>query len=150
MNDTINTEVEKDLEIDAEDVSEDLDTDTDAAEDSELDFEYDENGDIVFCGRRDSLIKHSGYRIELSEIEHVITNTLKLVPNGCVVYNHGKHEIVLFYENDRELSAAEFRTAIGDWLPAYMVPTDFRRVAALPRGGTGKIDRGALTREVNS
>ena len=111
---------------------------------------YDEDGNIVFCGRRDSLIKHSGYRIELSEIEHVITNTLKLVPNGCVVYNHSKREIVLFYENERELSAAEFRAAIGNRLPGYMVPADFRRVSVLPRGGTGKIDRSALTREVNS
>ena len=111
---------------------------------------YDENGDIVFCGRRDSLIKHSGYRIELSEIEHVITNTLHLVTNGCVVYNHKKSEIVLFYENDAELDAAQFRSAIGATLPSYMVPTDLRKIDALPRGGTGKIDRGALTRQVNA
>jgi len=110
---------------------------------------YDENGDILFCGRKDSLIKHSGYRIELSEIEHVITNTLNLVTNGCVVYNKKKKEIVLFYENVTEITAADFRKAIGTNLPSYMVPTDCRRVTALPRGGTGKIDRGAMMRLVN-
>jgi len=110
---------------------------------------YDENGDILFCGRKDSLIKHSGYRIELSEIEHVITNALRLVTSGCVVYNRGKKEIVLFYENGAEIAPSEFRTAIGGNLPAYMIPTDYRRVPALPRGATGKIDRGALSRLVN-
>lgn len=111
---------------------------------------YDEKGDIIFCGRRDSLVKHSGYRIELSEIEHVITNTLCLVENGCVAYNREKKEIVLFYENPREISPGEFRRLIGVNLPPYMIPTDYRRVSALPRGATGKIDRGALTRLVNA
>lgn len=111
---------------------------------------YDENGDIVFCGRRDSLIKHSGYRIELSEIEHVITNALHLVANGCVVYNHKKNEIVLFYENDVELDVAQFRRRVMEALPPYMIPADLRKMSMLPRGGTGKIDRGALMRDVNS
>ena len=28
-----------------------------------------ENGDLIFCGRNDSQIKHLGYRINLTEIE---------------------------------------------------------------------------------
>ncbi|MEG2792016.1 MAG: amino acid adenylation domain-containing protein, partial [Odoribacter sp.] len=70
-------------------------------------------GEIVFKGRKDSLIKHLGYRIELGEIEHVIVNQLKLVKNCCVVYHREKKEITLFYEADNELTAAEFRIAIG-------------------------------------
>ena len=103
----------------------------------------------MFKGRKDTLIKHSGYRIELGEIEHVIINTLKLVPNGCVVYNKAEKVIVFFYEGERELSPAEFRKAIGQVLPKYMIPSDFRHLAELPRGGTGKIDRALLNRQVN-
>ena len=110
---------------------------------------YDENGDIVFCGRRDSLIKHSGYRIELSEIEHIIVSSLKLVPNGCAIYNWKLREIVFFYEGERAWNEAEFRKAIATALPKYMIPTDFRHLAQLPRGGTGKIDRAFLNRQVN-
>ena len=55
-------------------------------------------GEIIFKGRKDTLVKHSGYRIELGEIEHVIINTLKLVKNGCVIYEYAKKEIVFYYE----------------------------------------------------
>lgn len=51
-------------------------------------------GEIVFKGRKDSLVKHMGYRIELGEIEHVIINTLKLIKNGCVVYNYAKKRLL--------------------------------------------------------
>lgn len=108
-----------------------------------------ERGEIMFKGRKDTLVKHSGYRIELGEIEHVIINNLKLVPNGCVVYNKSDKVIVFFYEGEREIPAGEFRKAIGNVLPKYMIPSDFRHLPELPRGGTGKIDRALLNRTVN-
>lgn len=100
-----------------------------------------ELGEIVFKGRKDTLIKHMGYRIELGEIEHVIINTLKLVHNGCVVYNHHKKEIILYYESDHEISPAEFRKAIGSSLPKYMIPVMYIRLEELKMNTNGKIDR---------
>ena len=100
-----------------------------------------ERSEIVFKGRKDSLIKHMGYRIELGEIEHVIINTLKLVKNGCVVYNHQRKEITLYYESDNELTAAEFRKAIGNTLPKYMIPVVYHHLPELKRNTNGKIDR---------
>lgn len=98
-------------------------------------------GEIVFKGRKDSLIKHMGYRIELGEIEHVIINTLKLVKNGCVVYNHQRKEITLYYEAENEMSAAEFRKAIGNTFPKYMIPVVYHHLPELRRNTNGKIDR---------
>ena len=100
-----------------------------------------DRGEIVFKGRRDSLIKHMGYRIELGEIEHVIINTLKLVKNGCVVYNHHRKEITLYYEAENELTSAEFRKAIGNTLPKYMIPVVYHYLPELRRNTNGKIDR---------
>lgn len=100
-----------------------------------------DRGEIVFKGRRDSLIKHLGYRIELGEIEHVIINTLKLVKNGCVVYNHLRKEITLYYEAEKELTAADFRKAIGNTLPKYMIPMVYHHLQELKRNTNGKIDR---------
>lgn len=100
-----------------------------------------DRGEIVFKGRRDSLIKHMGYRIELGEIEHVIINTLKLVKNGCVVYNHQRKEITLYYEAEQELTAADFRKAIGNTLPKYMIPVVYHHLPELLRNTNGKIDR---------
>lgn len=98
-------------------------------------------GEIVFKGRKDSLIKHMGYRIELGEIEHVIINTLKLVKNGCVVYNHQRKEITLYYEAENELSPADFRKSIGNTLPKYMIPVVYNHLPELKRNTNGKIDR---------
>ena len=98
-------------------------------------------GEIVFKGRKDSLIKHMGYRIELGEIEHIIINTLKLVKNGCVVYNHQRKEITLYYEAENELTAADFRKAIGNTLPKYMIPVVYHHLPELKRNTNGKIDR---------
>lgn len=103
-----------------------------------------ERGEIVFRGRKDTLVKHSGYRIELAEIEHVIINTLKLVENGCIVYDHAKKEIVFFYEGAEELKVAELRKRIGTALPKYMIPTVYVRLDSMPRNTNGKIDRLAL------
>jgi amino acid adenylation domain-containing protein len=100
-----------------------------------------EAGEIIFKGRKDTLIKHLGYRIELGEIEHVIINTLKLVENGCVVYNFKKKEIVLFYEAKNEISVAEMRKTISSIFPKYMIPTSFIKMIELPRNVNGKIDR---------
>lgn len=106
-------------------------------------------GEIVFKGRKDSLIKHMGYRVELGEIEHVIINTLKLVKNGCVVYHYQKKEITLFYENPTEITPAEFRKAISNMLPKYMIPSVFIRLDEMQRNTNGKIDRLFYKNQVN-
>jgi acyl-coenzyme A synthetase/AMP-(fatty) acid ligase len=98
-------------------------------------------GEIVFKGRKDNIVKHSGYRTDLGEIEHVIINTLKLVKNGCIVYNFQKKEITLFYEAEDEISPSDFRKKIGIELPRYMIPSVYHRLEQLKRNTNGKIDR---------
>ncbi len=100
-----------------------------------------ERGEIVFKGRNDSLIKHMGKRIELGEIEHIIINTLKLVKNGCAVYDYNKKQIVFYYEADAEIETSVLRREIGKDLPAYMIPTRYVHFRELPRNTNGKIDR---------
>lgn len=102
---------------------------------------YDEEGLIMFKGRKDNIVKHLGYRTDLGEIEHVIINTLKLVKNGCVVYHQAAKEITLIYEAEQEIPASDFRKKIGQALPKYMIPTVYRHVDLLQRNTNGKIDR---------
>ena len=108
-----------------------------------------EHGEIMFKGRKDTLIKHIGYRVELAEIEHVIVNTLSLVSNGCVIYNQEAKEITLIYESAIEVTPAEFRKIIGNTLPKYMLPTKFVRVEKMPMNTNGKVDRLALNKQIN-
>jgi acyl-coenzyme A synthetase/AMP-(fatty) acid ligase len=105
-------------------------------------------GELIFKGRKDTLVKHLGYRIELSEIEHVIISTLKLAENGCVVYNFIKKEIILFYEARQEISLADFRIKVSAELPKYMIPDKLIKLDNLPRNTNGKIDRQLLNSKV--
>lgn len=107
------------------------------------------SGDIMFKGRKDNLIKHMGYRIELGEIEHIAVNTLKIVPNCCVVYNYKQKAITMIYENPEHISSIEIKKAMATQMPRYMVPTDFLEMELLPRNTNGKIDRLKLSQMVN-
>lgn len=102
---------------------------------------YNEDGLIMFKGRKDNIVKHMGYRTDLGEIEHVIINTLKLVKNGCIVYNQSAKEITLFYESEQDIPASVFRKKIGQALPKYMIPTVYNHLEELQRNTNGKIDR---------
>lgn len=100
------------------------------------------NGEILFRGRKDDLIKHRGYRIELKEIEHIIINNLKLVSNACVVYDNLKKNIVLFYESKKkDLSEKIIKKKFYKYIPQYMVPKEYKNVLIMKRNINGKIDR---------
>jgi len=109
-----------------------------------------ERGEIIFKGRKDTLVKHLGYRVELGEIEHIIINKLKLVENGCVVYNFVKKEITLFYQAQNEIPVAEIKKQISLELPRYMVPVTYIKLDELPRNANGKVDRLLLNKKVNN
>ena len=108
-----------------------------------------DEGLIMFKGRKDNIVKHMGYRTDLGEIEHVIINTLKLVKNGCIVYNQAEMQITLFYEAAEEIPVPQFRMEIGKVLPKYMIPTVYHRLEQLQRNTNGKIDRLYYKKEVN-
>ncbi len=108
---------------------------------------WNEYGELVFRGRKDTLIKHKGYRIELAEIEHVAV-ALKLVSNCCALYDAEQKKIVLVYEAPAPLPEKDLRQELARELPRYMVPTVYRHVADMPRNTNGKIDRLALQQHV--
>lgn len=109
-----------------------------------------ERNEIVFKGRKDTLIKHQGYRIEMGEIEHVVVNTLKIAKNACCVYNRENKEIVLYYESNEDISPATFRKELLASLPKYMIPTVYIRYDEMPRNPNGKIDRAYLNQKANA
>ncbi|HUS87747.1 MAG TPA: hypothetical protein VMW76_10955, partial [Bacteroidales bacterium] len=103
-----------------------------------------ENDEIMFVGRKDFQIKHLGYRLELSEIEHVIVNSFDKILNACVLYDTKNKAITLFYESESEFDNGMLRKEFGLNLPKYMLPTKFMWFSELPRNPNGKIDRNKL------
>ena len=105
---------------------------------------YNENGELVFAGRKDFQIKHSGYRIELGEIESMAMGKEGVVATTAA-YHHQKKQIVLFYQGD--VSEDGMRKYLLEKIPKYMVPTIYYQMKAFPYNDNGKIDRKKLAEE---
>ena len=102
---------------------------------------WGEDGNLIYCGRKDYQIKHLGYRIELGEIENVIAsvNGVNMV---VVIYNDAKDEIAACFtgNTDEETFLAE----ASGLLPTYMRPTKVLKYDSFPVNANGKIDRKAI------
>ncbi|MFB0847538.1 condensation domain-containing protein, partial [Paenibacillus oleatilyticus] len=104
------------------------------------------DGNIEYMGRIDHQVKIRGYRIEIGEIE---TQILKVagVREAVVVAREdesGKKELCAYFAADRKLTVSEWREALSQELPGYMIPTYFVQLEKLPLSANGKIDRKAL------
>ena len=106
--------------------------------------EYNERGELMFLGRRDSQIKRSGYRIELGEIEYALQNAPG-IELACCYYDADREKIIAAYTGNPD--EKNLRAALKAALPKYMLPDALLRRDALPRTGSGKIDRRALRQE---
>jgi amino acid adenylation domain-containing protein len=109
----------------------------------------DDDGNYVYLGRQDGMVKTRGYRVELGEVE-------------AALYQHPAiHEAVVVPVPD-ELLGARLRAVITahdpgltreqvvdhcrQRLPGYMVPDVVEFCQQLPRTSTGKVDRARLAR----
>lgn len=105
---------------------------------------YNERGEMMFLGRRDHQIKRSGYRIELGEIECALQGAAGVVL-ACCYYDAERGKIIAAYTGSAEEKA--LRQTLRAALPKYMLPDVLLKRDALPRTGSGKLDRIALKQE---
>ncbi len=101
-----------------------------------------EVGELLYISRKDFQIKHMGYRIELSEIE-AAAGAIPEITACAAVYDGERDRILLIYQGKR-LEDASLCQALAQRLPAYMMPSRFIRVKAMPYNQNGKIDRAWL------
>jgi amino acid adenylation domain-containing protein len=106
------------------------------------------DGQIAFLGRADDQIKIRGYRIEPGEIAGVLARHPD-VRAGLVVAREdtpGNKRLVAYVAIDARAAVthSELRNYLGEFLPEYMLPAAFVRLAALPLTAHGKVDRAAL------
>lgn len=101
-----------------------------------------DRGELLYISRKDFQIKHMGYRIELSEIE-AAAGAIPEITICAAVYDGERDRILLIYQGKR-LKDAFLCQTLAQRLPAYMMPTHFIRVKAMPYNQNGKIDRAWL------
>jgi amino acid adenylation domain-containing protein len=104
-------------------------------------------GKLEFLGRRDTQVKISGFRIEISEIENALLRLPGVRDAAVVVTARADHSkrLVAFYSGQRPLDAEVLRGQLSESLPEYMVPPAFQWRKSLALTDNGKIDRKALT-----
>ena len=105
-----------------------------------------EEGNIIFIGRKDSQIKLRGNRIELGDLESAAA-AIENVDSACALFDADKQEIVLFIETAAEIVARKFKMELKKYVPAYMVPARIVTMEKFPHTPSGKIDRVGLRKE---
>ncbi|MEV6877821.1 non-ribosomal peptide synthetase [Amycolatopsis sp. NPDC051128] len=106
------------------------------------------DGDVVLVGRSDSLVKIRGFRVETSAVELALKSFDDVEHAVVKAFGNEANEksLVAFYTtwSGQEIGAGELIAQLADSLPEYMIPSDFRRLDAMPANLNGKIDRAAL------
>ena len=105
----------------------------------------DREGYLYFVGRRDEMIKTSGYRVSPTEIEEVLYATgvvTEAIAFGAPHPVLGQAIIVVAVAAVPSADATDhLLSACRDALPTYMIPAHVEWRGVLPRNANGKIDR---------
>lgn len=112
-----------------------------------------EDGNYLYVGRRDHLVKVRGYRVELGDIESILMQHVAIRENCVLVEGVGMEArlvaYVVCYEN-QELTLLDLKRFCAERLPRYMIVDRVHVLPDLPRTRNGKIDRRALLEKQQS
>jgi acyl-CoA synthetase (AMP-forming)/AMP-acid ligase II len=102
-------------------------------------------------GRSKNMAKVRGETVSLEEVERALLSIGSVVDAACVAVPHetwGEQIVALVVTAAPDLLA--LRRELGRRLPAAAVPTDWRRLDAIPRTATGKLQRPRLVELVTT
>lgn len=110
-----------------------------------------ENGEYLFIGRRDHMIKSRGFRIELGEIEAVLVDHPRVQEAAVVAIPDeevgNRIKAVIVPSPAADLTREEVEAHCAKKLPRYMIPEIIEFSKSLPRTSTGKTDKKILAKE---
>jgi acyl-CoA ligase (AMP-forming) (exosortase A-associated) len=112
----------------------------------------DEEGFLYFVGRKDEMIKTSGYRVSPSEIEEVAYDTglvRDAVALGIEDAKLGQYVVlVVSPPSGAQVDADTLLAQMKKALPLYMLPRRVEVRPQIPRSPNGKFDRTLLRQEL--
>jgi amino acid adenylation domain-containing protein len=111
----------------------------------------DADGNYLYLGRRDGMVKTRGYRVELGEVEtalyaHPAIREAVVLPAPDELLG-SRLRAVISTDGPAGLTRQDVLDHCRRRLPGYMVPDVVEFREALPRTSTGKVDRAGLARE---
>ncbi|NDU72052.1 amino acid adenylation domain-containing protein [Actinomadura sp. DSM 109109] len=101
----------------------------------------------VFCGREDDMVKIRGHRVEMGEIEAVLSSADNVREAACVAVDDGTGERAVeayVVPEEPPLDVTGVRRHCLAEIPRYMVPERFHVRSEFPVTSTGKVDRRRL------
>ncbi len=108
---------------------------------------FREDGLIHFIGRRDQQVKIGGVRIELTEIEAVLSTHPQVREAKVIVHGEGDQKMLIAYVvTQPPVEPAELKEHAGRSLPKYSIPKQIILLDRMPLTPNGKADRKALVR----
>ena len=109
----------------------------------------DEDGYLYFIGRKDDMLKTSGYRVSPTEIEEVIYSSGLVKEASAIGIPHetlGQVIIVVVaVDHFERFDETKLMQQCKSQLANFMVPARIIALAELPKSPNGKIDRNSLT-----
>ncbi len=106
------------------------------------------DGNLLFLGRKDRLVKVRGYRVELDEVEAVLGALPGVAEVAAVDLRDDDDQVVIVAavlpRQGATVEAEALRRGAARRLSAYAVPARIEIRSSLPRTGSGKIDRTTL------
>lgn len=100
---------------------------------------YNEQGELMYAGRKDFQIKHMGHRIELGEIE-TAASAIAGIRRTCALYDQKAQQIILICETDLSDQKLIYQQC-KQRLPKYMIPSTIHCIDTMPLNANKKIDR---------
>jgi len=97
------------------------------------------DGELMYHGRRDHLVKIHGYRVELGEVEAALNAHSGI--QEAIAMAVDQQLVAVAVPADPAVSVLDVKRYCATRLPRYMVPSEVRLVESLPRTSSGKIDR---------
>jgi amino acid adenylation domain-containing protein len=103
-------------------------------------------GGYEFIGRADGQLKVRGFRVEPAEVQNALLHHPRVDAAAVGLRNvaEGVQALVGYVQTRGEVPHRELTEQLRDRLPAYMIPSRFVAVPALPRTASGKVDARAL------
>ncbi len=109
----------------------------------------DDDGFLYFVGRKDDMIKSSGYRISPAELEETLHGHDLINEVAAIGISHPRLGqailLVIKPSNKKEFNHQQLLTYCQKNLPNFMQPHSIQLVDSLPRNPNGKINRKLLS-----
>ncbi|OAQ61656.2 HC-toxin synthetase [Pochonia chlamydosporia 170] len=126
---------------------------------------YNEDGSLVFVGRKDTQVKIRGQRVELGDVEHHIQQCMpdmsQVVVEAISVEAGSTPNLIAFIAMDardntmvngdgghsaiRSIDIGnDTRSKLTEKLPSYMIPVAFLNLSSMPSTASGKANRRRL------